>query len=258
MTGQGNGGDGLDVAAVGIANRDLAVRVRDEGLRRIEDVPEGPIRAHHVLTTVSGNVAVRKAVRKALVEHFRPAKQAIDRAKDAIVALERTFLDPLDRANDADEARMVEFRREQERIAAEERRRLQEIADAKAAEERRLDAIRAEEEGDASMADAIRNTPPEPRQVRAAAAPVLATRGTHFVETWKAAEDVDVVALCRYVAANPGQANLVKANMTALNALARAVRAESSIPGVRFEKSTGVAATRGNPYARGISQGRED
>jgi hypothetical protein len=52
------------------------------------------------------------------------------------------------------------------------------------------------------------------------------------------AEVVDLLALVRYVAANPHMVNLLVANGPALNAQARSLREAMQLPGVKVVKET--------------------
>jgi NADH dehydrogenase/NADH:ubiquinone oxidoreductase subunit G len=137
--------------------------------------------------------------------------------------------------------RMNEFReRERQRIAREnaERERVATIEREKIAAQARA----AQAEGRDEDAFAIRQTA---ALVSAAVRPTAprSVAGVSTRSNWSA-ECLDIAALIRFVADNPGYTNLLQANPIALKALARAHKDALKVPGVRFFNAGGVAVRR--------------
>ena len=100
-----------------------------------------------------------KAVRKRIVDTFRPIKQKIDEAKREVLSQERAADLPLMEAENYLSPQIIAYDREQERIRREEEARLREIA-RKAEEDRRMqEALDAEAQGETETAEAIINEP---------------------------------------------------------------------------------------------------
>jgi hypothetical protein len=177
---------------------------------------------------------------------------------------------------------MIKFDNEQARKRAEEEARVRAAAEAEAAKERaRLAAIAAAEEVKArEAAEKLRKEAEEAAaagradqaaklQVQAQAridagiakaealaeqsanviaAPVVLTTaapskvsGISSRKVWKA-EVFDMPALIKYVAANPQFANLLEPNMTAITALAKSLKAQMTVDGVRAYEDDQIAS----------------
>jgi hypothetical protein len=67
--------------------------------------------------------------------------------------------------------------------------------------------------------------------------------GISYRDTYSA-KVTDLIALVKFVAANPTHVGLLKANEVALNAQARSLKAQMRIPGVEVVKTRDVAAGR--------------
>jgi len=236
--GADSGEDGEGAIEVRVPETGLAQEIVRSGLTGLGVVPDGPVKMHHHYAEIAKNVGIRKTVRKSIVDWFKPMKQSLDDAKRTLLDRERVYLDRIDRDNAVDESRMIEWKREQERLAREEQERLQELAKKKAEEEQLLAALNAEEDGDISMAEAIMDATPAVRQVTVRPI-VQVVRGTSFRKTWSAAV-IDLRALAKYVA-DSGMTSLILPNPTALNGLARGTKGASNIPGVRFVETEGIA-----------------
>jgi hypothetical protein len=240
-------------------------RIRDAGLKELQPVPDGPIKAHHYFTAVDHNVAVRKKVKKGIAAYFKPLRDALNTVKAGLIEVESGLVDPLDELNRADERRMLDWRDLQTRLAREEEARLRAIAEEKArAETERLRleaeaeaeeaalmaAAAAEAAGDTATAAAIEAAPIEvtvepvaPRPV-SRHEPILVKRaGTAFVDHWSA-EVTDLGALVAFVAGHPEFGKYVMANLVELNIRARAGGpvGEEPPPGVRFVNKPGVSS----------------
>lgn len=183
-----------------------------------------------------------KALRTEIAETFEPH---IKRAHEAHKALLKEKADaeaPLAEAERIAKAALVVYDQAQERLRREEQQRLQ--AELRRAEEdRRLaDAIAAEEAGDRDEAEAMIHEPVfVPTVAVAPSTPKVS--GISYRETWSA-NVTDLSKLVKFVASNPQFAGLLSANLPALNAQARSLKAQMQIPGVEAICTRDVAAGR--------------
>lgn len=183
-----------------------------------------------------------KDLRKRIVETFSPHVKRAFEAHRALVAEQKQAEAPLMDAERIIKDRLRAYDDEQERIRREEARRLELLAKQQDEERRLAEAVQAAEMGDTITADAIMAEAPAPIVVQVEkATPKVA--GISYRETW-AAEVTDLVALARHVAQHPEHINLITANTTALNGLARSLKAAMAIPGVRAVATRDVAAGR--------------
>ncbi len=144
-------------------------------------------------------------------------------------------------------------RLEQERLEAAERQRVtEEQRRLKAeAEERALaEATVAEAAGDRDLAERIVATPtvvtpPAPRAVfvppATTTAPPPKVEGVAFRDNWSA-EVVNLMALVKAVASGAQPITYLQANQTALNQVARALKDQLTIPGVRAKNDRTTSA----------------
>lgn len=167
---------------------------------------------------------------------FAEPKRLAFAAHRAITAAEAVLLEPLKHAKQLAGRKCDTYESEvRARVEAEERAARE--AARKQEEERQLrDAIEAEAAGDVEQAEAILAEPVAVPVIRVEA-PVAKVAGVSARETWSA-EVTDKMALIRHVAAHPELAPLLDANLTALNAQARSLKAEMRIPGVRAKAET--------------------
>ena len=133
--------------------------------------------------------------------------------------------------------------RERERLEAEERTRVaaEQARLQREAEDRQLaEAAAAEQRGDAEAAARLIGAPVEVPTVAARpvfvpvapVAPPPAAAGVSFRDTWTAVVD-DFSALVKAVAADQAPITVLQANQTALNGLARSLKAALKLSGVR-------------------------
>lgn len=183
-----------------------------------------------------------KALRTEIADTFGPH---ITRAHEAHRALLKEKADaeaPLVEAERIAKAQLVEWDQAQERERRAEQARIQEALRRQDEEQRLNDAIALEAAGETAEAEALIEMPIAP--VAVAVAPTTPkVSGIAYRETWSA-KVTDLSALARYVAANPQFANLLSANMPALNAQARSLKGALSIPGVEAVCTRDVAAAR--------------
>lgn len=160
-----------------------------------------------------------------------PIIDTAHKAHKQLTALRADVLRPIDGARQLVEGKLTAYEREEQRKAAA-LRLAAEAAARKAAEERALlEAIEAEDAGDIVAAEQIIAepvvTPIVKIETQTAKVEGISTRTTY------SAEVTDLGALVAYVAANTSALNLIMPNMPALNSLARAMREQMTIPGVR-------------------------
>lgn len=166
--------------------------------------------------------------------------------KEAI-AEKKKFADPLAEAEKKIKSKMQEYDDERERLEAEERKRL-EAAAIKEAEDRRLDEAEAmvdegQAYGDPALIAEAMSLLEDPVETPVVYVPrsVPVVSGISKPETHRA-EVVDLNQLVTFALANPTYRHLVKieANQAALNGLARALRNEMKIPGVKYVLEKGI------------------
>lgn len=134
--------------------------------------------------------------------------------------------------------KILDYEKKAKAEAEAERMRKQAAAVEEAKRLRAAEAKAATAQGDKELAKIIRA---EPIAVpRVAVAPALGNlKGSSSRTTWSA-EVVDFRKLIAWVAANPGNEDLLEANQSALNARARGQKDMLAIPGVRPVSTTGL------------------
>ncbi len=201
----------------------------------------------------------------------KPLNEAVKRIND----LFRAPLDFLGQAERVIKNTMITFNDQQEAIRREEERKAQAIAEAerarlaslaaqaaaKAREEEariRQEAADAAAAGDAAMAAKLESKAEstaakfeqKAEDLRESAAMVQAapiatiatkTAGISSRGVWKG-EVIDKMALIKYVAANPQFANLIEPNDKAINAMAKALKENLNVDGVRVWEEKTIAA----------------
>lgn len=164
----------------------------------------------------------------------RSMTRPLDDAKRRIMDLFRPIEGELAEAEKHLKGLMLEWRKLEERRLAEER-------EAAERERQRLAAEAAQAVEEGRIADAI-VAAEDSMAVATPAAEVSRARGTSFTEHYSA-EVESLEELVKAVAAGAAPLNLLTANQTALNAMARATKQEGVvIPGVRFVREAGVSA----------------
>lgn len=211
------------------------------------------------------------AGQRSVKEFFADMKTKAHEAHKSICTSEKELLEPLTEARRMVDGKIGTYETDQRRIAAETQRRLQaeqqRIEDARLArereeqeiiqrqlaekeEERRLAAAQeAQDRGDAAAAEAILDAPtPEPAPALAPAPPApppvvhvepafKKPSGMASVTTWSA-ECFDLHLLVAHVAQHRELVYLLEPSSKGLNSLARSLKREMSIPGVRAVSQT--------------------
>ncbi len=177
-----------------------------------------------VLKDAAGNV-------KSLEAHMAPQIADAHAKHKKLTALRNTLTAPFKQIRVEADKKLTVYRQEQQRIAAE--------AQAKAGKEAReaAEAIRLEEaaaleaEGRTDLADAVLEAPVMAEPV-APPPPVATVDGLSGRKTYKA-EVIDMKALCKAIGDGSQPVDLVTANSSALNGMARALKSNLNIPGVK-------------------------
>jgi colicin import membrane protein len=189
----------------------------------------------------AGNLLVGiKGLRKEIEDHHRPVIAAAFAAHKAATAAKKKLDDPLDEAERTIKRSMSAYHDAQERRRREEQARLEAEARRQEEERRLAEAQALEAEGRHGEAKAVIEEPII-APVAPAPPPVPKVAGVSMRETWSA-EVTDLAALVRAVADGKAPAGLVQANQSALDQLARALKATMAVPGVTVRRQTGVAA----------------
>lgn len=198
-------------------------------------------------TAATGLLKTVKGFQSEIKTYYEPRKAQAKAVHQQYCDDERERLLPLTTAESLLKRSLLAYDEEQARIQREEQRWLEEMA-RKQEEERRLaEAAALEMEGNASddpellfQANELITQPIETPLVSVArATPKIA--GVAYRENWKA-ECVSLLQLVRHVAEHPEHLNLLQANGTALNQLARAQKSGLKLPGVRIICEKNIAA----------------
>lgn len=204
--------------------RDLALSVKDD---------EGYRAAGEFLIAIKG-------FRKKVDDAFAPAVQKAHEAHKAIKALQNQAAAPLDEAERIIKPALAAYDQEQDRIRREEQDRLAAEQKKRDDDARIAEAAKVAENGDLDGANAILEAPPAPI-VAPPPPPKAAVAGISYRETWKA-EVTDMRSLIAAVASGKASTTLLAINGPALNSMVRALRSELKIPGVRVWSEKEVAA----------------
>lgn len=206
-----------------------------------------PALASRAQSLVVCNQATYDEAAKIILELLTPREKEIDnvlgKAKEEAFELYKKasaryneFMNPVVDAKKVLKQKCAAWEQEQKRIQEQEQRRLDEEARRLEQEQRATLAVQAEEAGASKKeVNAILDAPPVVTAVQAAPVFQKAT-GLRTREIWSASV-TNKVALVKHVAKNPALIHLVDANMSTLNAMARAQKQLLNIPGVEAKKS---------------------
>lgn len=195
-----------------------------------------------------------KLFQRRVTEFFSPLKKKASEAHRALCDAENKALKPAQDDEAAIKRALGTYDAEQDRIRHEEERRLREEA-------RQREETRRLEEAAALEREAAATGDEELREEAAAliAAPVEApvvtiqpttpkVAGIVRREVWKA-DVTDLAKLVKAAAENPQYLNLLLANNTALQQMAKALKGAMAIPGVRVYAESQIAAGGREPRA---------
>lgn len=184
-----------------------------------------------------------KLLRREIEETFEESIKAAFAAHRAIVAAKKRHDEPLEQAERIVKAKIAGYQAEEERRRIDAERAAQEAA--RAAEEEQQIAIAAQliKEGRREEAEALLAEPVEAPIIHIeTAAPKLT--GISTAKRWRG-EVVDFLALVKYVAAHPEFIGLLEPNESALNALARSLKGNMKVDGVKAVSEDVVSAKVG-------------
>jgi hypothetical protein len=195
-----------------------------------------------------------------MLKGIKDLRKEVDEAFDSIIAKafaahkeavgkKRQAEAPLIEAEQLLKRSLAVYETEQERLRQIEQRRLEAIA-REEEETRRLNeaadlerqALAGPEPDLDALYDAhqlLEQPIDTPSVVLPKATPKVA--GVSYREVWRA-DVTDIKTLCRAIADGSQPSSLVTANMTALNGIARSLKSQARVPGVRFVSEKTVAA----------------
>lgn len=175
---------------------------------------------------------------KALESKRKAITGPLDKAKKEVMDLFRGPLATLEQAESAIKTAMLSYQSEQRRIAAEQQAAIDKAAKAEAA---RLEkqAETAQATGDVALAATLQAT------AAVITAPVVQAEpakvsGISSRETWKAIV-TDKLAFVQHVAANPELIDLLLVDQKAIDAMARALKANLNLPGITAQPVESIA-----------------
>jgi hypothetical protein len=183
-----------------------------------------------------------KALRDEAEAHHRPGIQAAHHAHKVAVATLQKVTDPLEEAERLIKGKVGIWAQQQERIRAEAERAAHAEANRLQAEafERELEAAEAAGAGKEEVAALIEEADRTPVIVPLAQPTYQKAKGISTPIQWSA-QVVNMREFVNYIAAHPEHAGLLSVNQPALNALARSMKQNLRMPGVRVNQGTGVS-----------------
>jgi len=177
---------------------------------------------------------------KALEAHMEPQIQDAHAKHKKLTTLRNTLTAPFKTLRADADKKLSAYRQEQESKAREEQAKADKIAKDKAEADRLAEAEALEAAGNTEQAEAVLDAPitPEPA---APPPPIAKVDGLSGRKTYSA-EVMDMVALCKAIGDGSQSSNLVQPNSTALNGMARALKSNLNIPGVKVVTKTSTSA----------------
>jgi len=193
-----------------------------------------------------------KALRQEIADVFNPHVQRAHEAHRALLREKQKAEGPLTEAESIIKRALTVYHDAQEQIRRAEQARLErevrELAEVEALERAAAMEQEGRDFGDPSLIEEAHQliqdqiaAPPPPVAAVARLTPTIA--GIVHRTTWSA-RVVDLMALVKFVAANPSYIGLLQANTPALNAQARSLKGAMRLPGVQSIETRDVAAGR--------------
>jgi hypothetical protein len=183
-----------------------------------------------------------KERKKAMTEKRLAITRPLDKSKSEIMEFFKPALEKIEEAiNQLDQGKMIPWKKEQDRIAAQEMERLRLLALEEANKQRLQEIDEAIKTGDIVTAEELAETPVEPMQVYTSTTAIPKSKEVFTRSTWSA-EIVDIDTLFRAVAKGEAPRECFMVDMPFLNAQARAFKKAFNIPGVKAvekESTTG-------------------
>lgn len=205
--------------------------------------------SRQLATDILNEIATRK---KAVIEEFKPIKQAIDASKKVVLDREKAHLTLLETAERTVKAEIARDIEERERIARQIAMEAELKARREAEEQRLKDLVEAQAQA-AAVGEKISDDEIEAIISAPVAIPVVTMPETPKVSGAPSgvkkyrAEVVDMKKLLAYVVANPQWINLVEIRQGDLDRLANQMKEAFPFPGcaLRVETVVRTAARRG-------------
>ena len=172
------------------------------------------------------------ALIKEIEATFGPHKDAAHKTWKGLVAEEKRHVDPVEEAKRLIKSKRITYDTEQTRIRKAEEARLQAEARRMAEEAALRDALAAEAEGRPEEAEAIISEPVSVPIVTIAKTTPSAGVGGAIREVWSA-EVYDLHALVAAIVEGKASIGLIEPCMTALNGIARSLKSNMRVAGVR-------------------------
>ena len=177
---------------------------------------------------------------KEVKAHHAPMKTTAHEAHRAAVAAEKKFLDPLNEAKKIIKSNIVQWTTAQAKIKLDEENRRRHEAEKIEEEERLARAIKAEKDGQSkTQVEKILETPKE--IITKPVEPTFEKSSSVITKTTWKAEVTNIIDLCQAVVDGKATTDMISANMSVLNQMARQYKDELRIPGVKAVPDTNVA-----------------
>lgn len=172
-----------------------------------------------------------KGFRKKVEETFGPVVKKANEAWKAALDLRKQADNPLDEAERTIKPALAAYDKKQEDERLKEQERLVNEQKKRNEAARFVQAEQIAKEGNLGAAQAILEAPAEPIVVPPPA-PTTSVAGISYSDTWKA-ECIDLRALVLAVAQGKASITLLQANTVGINAMAKAMKGEFKVDGIR-------------------------
>ena len=172
-----------------------------------------------------------KRMKAFIVDLYADPKKKAHETHKAITTKERQYLEPIEKTVSLLNGKLDIYEKREKARAEEEARERQREANRIEQERQALEAVAAEEAGDHELAETIIQAPVE-RAVVLPEPKVAEVAGASSRAAWKH-EVQSLEMLVAYVSAHPEHLGLLLPNDVALGGMARALKENMRIPGVR-------------------------
>lgn len=200
------------------------------------------IRDQHSYDLAASRLLDVAALRKEIVDHHKPMKEAAHEAHKRICESERKLLEPVAQAESILKGSIGAWDAEQRRIREDAERKAREEAERLMAEQIEAAAMEAEAAG--ASVEEVEAIVTAPVVVPKIAVQTYTKAAGISTAVLYSAEVTNLRELCRAVADGRVSEQCVQANTTVLNQMARALKTTMNIPGVRVVQTNSVRAGR--------------
>jgi len=177
-------------------------------------------------------------IERGITELFAEPKAAAHRAHRAVCAAEKKLLDEVQTPRRQIGALLSSYELEEGRKAEAKRRELQAAAQKAAQDQLLADAVAVAEAGDPVAAEEMLQDAESVDAPVVYVEPELSKVDGVSSRTLWSAEVTDMRRFVQFVALNPTYMNMLKPDMKALNAMARSLRENMHMPGIRVSTNT--------------------